>query len=90
MATYTVTIPDHLAAPLALAVATHNANTGADHTVAEFLTELALELATGNAVAAETERLRIEADAKLNADRLAYRQKIIDKPLLNAEAEPAP
>jgi hypothetical protein len=73
---YTIEVPDRLVAGLNRLVGRYNAGTGNALTVPEFLQLHVLELAVGDDLQAETERLQKQAQEDVAAAVLALRDRL--------------
>ena len=89
MATYTVTIPDHLVPGVNRQVARYNAHAGTQHTTEEWLAIHLMEIATNKEVAAEAQRLREAAETDVVAALEEYKTRLFadDTPVAEGEAE---
>jgi hypothetical protein len=76
VAQYNIAIPDHLVGGLNRLVARYNADTGRDHSVSEWLRLHVLELAMQDELAAERERLALQAQRDVNAALIALRDRL--------------
>jgi hypothetical protein len=76
MAEYKITVPDHLVSGLNRLVAGYNADVGRDYSVAEWLRLHVLELAMQDELAAERERLTLQAQRDVNAGLEALRDRL--------------
>jgi hypothetical protein len=73
---YTITIPDKLVPGLNKIVGRYNAEQGTDLSVAGWLQLHALEIAVGDQLAAEQQRLARQAEADVQAAVVALRDRL--------------